>query len=172
MRHGGDGRSDPPEKAGRDGARGAGRKSALAALALAVPLCLLGPPAAHPPAMAQSPPRPAPAKPGAAVTLVQALVCEEVRDSIPLNPAITFSIASGKVYCFTLFDPVREDSVIFHHWYFRDRPSARIRLTLRQPRWSTFSSIQLREADKGPWRVEITDSTGRVLKVLRFSITD
>lgn len=161
------GRIDPPEKAS-----GARRKGGLAALALAAALCLLGLPAAQPPAAAQSPSRPAPAKQGSAVTLVQALVCEEVRDSIPQNPALTFSIASGKVYCFTLFDPVREDSVIFHHWYFRDRPSARIRLSLRPPRWSTFSSIQLREADKGPWRVEITDSTGRVLKVLRFSITD
>lgn len=114
----------------------------------------------------------APAKTGPAAVLVQALVCEEVRESIPQNPAVTFSIAAGKVYCFALFDPVREDTVIFHTWYFRDRPSSRIRLTLRPPRWSTFSSIQLREADKGPWRVEITDSGGRLIKTLRFSITD
>lgn len=124
------------------------------------------------PALAQSPPRPAPAKPGPKLTLVQALVCEEVKDSIPQSPAVTFSIAAGKVYCFTLFDHVTEDSVVYHNWFFRDRPSSRIRLMLKQPRWSTFSSIQLREADRGPWRVEVTDSGGRVLKILRFSITD
>jgi hypothetical protein len=111
-------------------------------------------------------------RPGPRFTLVQALVCEEVRDTIPQNPAVSFSISAGKIYCYTLFDHVGEDTVVYHHWIFRDRPSSRIRLTLKPPRWSTFSSIQLREADKGPWRVEISDSTGRVLKTLRFSITD
>ncbi|MBW1746394.1 MAG: DUF2914 domain-containing protein, partial [Deltaproteobacteria bacterium] len=35
-----------------------------------------------------------------------------------------------------------------------------------------FSSIQFREADKGLWRVEITDPEGNIFHVLRFSITD
>jgi hypothetical protein len=30
----------------------------------------------------------------------------------------------------------------------------------------------LRETDKGPWRVEISDQNGRVFSTLRFSITD
>jgi hypothetical protein len=124
------------------------------------------------PARAQAPARPAPAAPPAKLALIQALVCEDVKDAIPANPAITFSIAVGKIYCYTFFDQITEDTVIFHHWIFRDRPSARIRLSLKHPRWSTYSSIQLREADKGPWRVEITDAGGRVLKILRFSVTD
>lgn len=141
------------------------RAEALAVLALIAALAL--------PAAAQSPAaRPAPAKPGGKLSLVQALVCEEVRESIPQNPAVAFPISAGKIYCFTLFDNITEDTVVYHHWIFRDRPSSRIRLTLKQPRWSTFSSIQLREADKGPWRVEISDATGRIFKVLRFSITD
>jgi hypothetical protein len=105
-------------------------------------------------------------------SLVQALICEDVKDGIPLNPSIAFSISAGKIYCYTLFDQIAEDSIVYHHWFFRDKPSARIRLSLRQPRWGTFSSIQLREADRGPWKVEISDSSGRVLKTLRFSVTD
>ena len=31
---------------------------------------------------------------------------------------------------------------------------------------------QLREADRGTWRVEITDKEGNIFKILRFSITD
>jgi hypothetical protein len=111
--------------------------------------------------------------PGASkLLLIQALICEDMKDGIPSNPAVAFSISTGKVYCYTLFDQVPEDTVVYHHWFFRDKPSARIRLTLKQPRWSTYSSIQLREADKGPWRVEISDAGGRVLKTLRFSVTD
>jgi hypothetical protein len=106
------------------------------------------------------------------LTLVQALVCEDVKDGIPLNPSVVFSISAGKIYCYTLLDQMAEDTVVYHHWFYRDKPSARIRLSLRAPRWSTYSSIQLREADKGPWRVEISDAGGRVLKILRFSVTD
>jgi hypothetical protein len=123
-------------------------------------------------ARAQAPARNAANSGAAKLTLVQALVCEDVKDGIPLNPAIAFSISTGKIYCYTLFDQVAEDTVIYHHWFFRDKPSARIRLAVKHPRWSTFSSIQLREADKGPWRVEITDAGGRPLKHLRFSVTD
>jgi hypothetical protein len=108
----------------------------------------------------------------AKLSLIQALICEDMKDGIPFNTAVAFSISVGKIYCYTLFDQIPEDTVIYHHWFFRDKPSARIRLTLKSPRWSTYSSIQLREADKGPWRVEISDAGGRVLKTLRFSVTD
>ena len=104
--------------------------------------------------------------------LIQALVCEDVIEGIPQEPAIVFSITRGKVSFYTFFDPVPQKSFVTHHWYYRDEPSARIRLQLRPPRWATFSTIQLRETDKGPWRVEVTDAGGVVLKELRFSITD
>jgi hypothetical protein len=50
--------------------------------------------------------------------------------------------------------------------------STQVRLRLHPPNWATFSTIQLREADKGPWRVEVTDQDGRIFTILRFSITD
>lgn len=106
------------------------------------------------------------------LTLIQALVCENVIDGIPQEPAIVFSISRGKVSFYTFFDPVPQKTFVTHHWYYRDEPSARIRLQLRPPRWATFSTIQLRETDKGPWRVEVTDAAGVALKELRFSITD
>ena len=123
-------------------------------------------------AHAQTPPRGGAGSGASKLSLVQALVCEDVKDGIPSNPAIAFSISAGKIYCYTLFDQIAEDTFVYHHWFFRDKPSARIRLSIKHPRWSTYSSIQLREADKGPWRVEITDAGGRLIKNLRFSVTD
>ncbi len=106
------------------------------------------------------------------LTLAQAVMCEGIQDFSPKNPAVVFSIAMGKVSCFTLFDPVPEKTFIYHNWFHRDKPSNRKKLSLNPPRWSTYSSIQLRETDKGPWRVEISDQRGKILHVLRFSITD
>jgi hypothetical protein len=107
-----------------------------------------------------------------ALTLVQAAMCEEVRNRSPYNPGIVFSSTLGKVVCFTDFDPVLEKTFVYHKYYFMDELSAKIKLTLNPPRWATLSSIQLRETDKGPWRVEIVDAEDNVLYTLRFSITD
>ena len=106
------------------------------------------------------------------ITLVKAVMCEDLNDLVPQNPTTVFSIERRKAICFTTFDPVPEKTVIYHHWYHRDQSSAKIKLTLKPPRWSTYSSIQFRAEDIGPWRVEIKDSQGHIFHVLRFSITD
>lgn len=104
--------------------------------------------------------------------LKQAGLFEDIKDSVPINQGLVFSSSLGKVICFTDFDPVPEKTFIYHKYYFRDKLSSRTKFTLYPPRWATVSEIQLRETDKGPWRVEITDEAGNVLHVIRFSITD
>ena len=110
--------------------------------------------------------------PTGVLTLGQAVMCESLEAYSPENIAVVFSIGVGKVLCFTSFDNVPEEMVIYHSWYRKDQLSSKRKLTLKPPRWATFSGIQLREADKGPWRVEITDDGGNLLRTLRFSITD
>jgi len=104
--------------------------------------------------------------------LTSAVMCEDVQDRQPLNEGVVFSIGTGKVFCYTVFSTVPEATYIMHNWYNRDNLSTKIKLQLQPPRWTTYSTIQLRESDKGPWRVEITDSDGRMLHVLRFSVTE
>ena len=113
----------------------------------------------------------------AGLTLATAVVCETIGAGVesahrPINAAVVFPISIGRISCLTLFDSVPERTVIFHNWFRKDILSTRILLSLQPPRWTTYSSIHLREADKGPWRVEIRDKDDRVLKILRFSITD
>lgn len=106
------------------------------------------------------------------LTLDRAVMCEDIKDFAPLNPAVVFSIKIGKVCCFNSFDPVPEKTFIYHKWFHKGDLSTTKRLTLQPPRWATYSTIQLRETDKGPWRVEISDQKGNLLYILRFSITD
>ncbi len=106
------------------------------------------------------------------LTLVKAVLCEEIKDLEPVNEAVVFSVAFGKVICFTAFDPVPEKTVIHHNWYRRDEPEKSINLTLKPPKWSCFSEIAVRNMDIGPWRVEIVDDKGEVLQILRFSVTE
>ena len=109
---------------------------------------------------------------GEKLTLVRAVVCEEMKDGRPLNQGIVFPVDVGKVVCYTDFDPVPKKTAVYHNWYRKDELNTKIRLVLQPPRWAAYSTIQLREIDKGPWRIEITDQEEQVLHILRFSITD
>ncbi|MHC4457396.1 MAG: DUF2914 domain-containing protein [Planctomycetota bacterium] len=113
-----------------------------------------------------------PENPESRPNLVKAVMCEDLKGRVPQYPAVVFSNSLGKVFCFTDFDPVLEKTFVYHNWYFRELKRASVKLSLNTPRWATFSTVQMRETDKGPWRVEITDLQGNILKTLRFSITD
>ncbi|MBU0973048.1 MAG: DUF2914 domain-containing protein [Proteobacteria bacterium] len=106
------------------------------------------------------------------MVMTQAVMCESIETFRPLNPAVVFSISQGEVYCFSNFDPVVQKTIIFHKWYKRDQLIFTMQLTLMPPKWSSFSRIQLRDADKGPWRVEIRTADDTLLQTLRFSIVD
>ena len=135
-------------------------------------LCLMAPVVRAQDGAGAPPKAAAPARPAKKLSLRYAAMCEGVKNYKPINPGIVFSIRIGRVTCFTAFDSVPRKVFIGHKWYFRDRLITTMERVLKPPNWSTVSSIQLREADKGPWRVEIVDPTGRIMRVLRFSITD
>lgn len=108
----------------------------------------------------------------AGIALSRAVICEALENLNPVNTAAVFSVTQGQIYCFTEFGKVHSQTVIHHRWYHRDALTTQIRLKIYPPRWATYSVLKLREVDKGPWKVEITDAEGRVLSVLRFSIVD
>jgi hypothetical protein len=105
-------------------------------------------------------------------TLTRAVMCESIQKFAPNNIAVVFSIDVGRIHCFTEFDPVPKQTIIFHKWYQSGSLVSVKQLTVNPPRWSSISSMQLRDADKGPWQVEVTDRNGKLLHTLRFSITD
>jgi len=106
------------------------------------------------------------------LTLVQATMCEGIKNHRPSDEAIVFSIRLGSIYCFTDFEPVPEKADIYHKWFIRDKFRTETKLPVKPSRWSTFSKIRLLKGDKGPWRVEITDQQGIIFQTLRFSVTD
>ncbi|MBF0229731.1 MAG: DUF2914 domain-containing protein [Desulfamplus sp.] len=106
------------------------------------------------------------------LVLTKAVMCEYIKDFGPAEPAIVFSVSLGKIFCFTAFENISQNAFVYHKWYHRDRFVATNRFLVKSPQWSTFSTMQLRMADKGPWRVEITDENDNLLETLRFSVVD
>jgi len=106
------------------------------------------------------------------LTLKKAVMCEGLKELEPLNETIIFSVTLGSVICFTAFDPVPEKTVVRHNWFKRDQLEKKLKLTLKPPKWASFSKIHIRNMDVGPWRVEVTDSKGKIFRTLRFSVTE
>jgi hypothetical protein len=106
------------------------------------------------------------------LTLTKATMCENINNFFPENEAIVFSVELKRVFCFTNFNPVPKKTHVYHIWYYKDQVITKHRLSLNPPQWSTYSSMQLRDYDKGPWRVEITDEHNKIFRILRFSVTD
>jgi len=106
------------------------------------------------------------------INIEKAVICEAVQNLKPVHPAIAFSIKIGKVLCYTEFSEISQETFVFHRWYRRDELVTEKKLVLKPPQWSTYSSIQLRESDKGPWRVNIVNVHDQTMKILRFSVTE
>lgn len=106
------------------------------------------------------------------INMVQAVMCESIENFRPVNPGVVFSISLGEVFCFSNFDPVLEKTHVLHKWYKKDKLIFTMRLILSPPKWASFSRIQIRDADKGPWRVEIHSADNKLLQTLRFSMAD
>lgn len=105
-------------------------------------------------------------------TVKSAVMCEGVQDGLPVNQTVIFNVSNSSVYCWSEFDPVPEDGVVYHEWYRKGVLITRKKLAVHTPRWATYSRLPLRQADIGPWQLKITDESGNVLKTLRFSITE
>jgi hypothetical protein len=108
----------------------------------------------------------------AELSLAHAVMCESVQNLRPINQAVTFSVSGGHVYCLSTFKSVPKPGIIYHRWFRHNELSTQVKLKVYPPYWTTYSLIQLREEDKGPWHVEISTENGKVFEVLRFSITD
>lgn len=104
--------------------------------------------------------------------LTRAVMCEYIETYEPRYAAVTFPIGLGRISCFTSFEGISKSTHAYHKWYRRDALVTTKRLTLKPPSWSTYSSIQLRDGDISPWRVEIFDANNQLIKILRFSITE
>lgn len=109
---------------------------------------------------------------GKRLALIRAAMCEEMKDTVPPNVGVCFPVSIGKISCFTAFESTSEKTVIYHKWFHRDKLSTNKKILVRGPRSSGFTTILLREADKGPWRVDVTDEKGNLFAVMRFSIID
>ncbi len=105
-----------------------------------------------------------------AIEVKEAYIAKGVVELKPIAPSDRFSSDIGRVYCFSRITGAKGVTKIKHLWFYKDRFMAQVELPVKSPDWRTYSSKRILPSWKGPWRVDITDSDGLLLKSLHFEI--
>lgn len=75
----------------------------------------------------------------------------------------SFSIAIGKLYCWTLVADAGAGDTVFHTWIIKGYAAQRVPLLVNGYRYRTHSFKTLGEKMAGRWIVQVTDKNGRLL---------
>lgn len=98
------------------------------------------------------------------------VICKNVVDRKPVDPAGSFTVDVGQIYCFTKVLGAMRDTGITHNWYYKDKLTASVPLYVGSWHWRTYSIKTIKPEDRGEWRVEVTSEDGDVLDQIRFVI--
>lgn len=106
----------------------------------------------------------------ATLKVVEMAVTTKVVKGKPIDSVHRISSQAVKaLYCFTrvVAAPAGGDT-IKHVWYRDNARVAEYDLPLKGERWRTYSKRPVAPGDAGDWRVEVLDSTGHLLKTVKF----
>jgi hypothetical protein len=104
----------------------------------------------------------------AEMSVARASICTSVAEREPVGAASSFTNVA-QLYFFTEIVDAGENVVIQHVWYHKDEPLLEVDLTVNGPRWRTWSHKNI-AGMKGPWRAEVVNSKGEVLRAVSFTI--
>lgn len=108
---------------------------------------------------------------GLAAQVADAVMCRDVQEREPVDAGEVFSADVGKVWCWSKIKNGK-GATIRHIYYYKGEKKATVELTIGSPLWRTYSSKRILSSWTGPWRVDIVDEDGQVLKSLEFTIVE
>jgi hypothetical protein len=104
-----------------------------------------------------------------AIEVADAVMCLDVQGRQPVEPGESFAADVGKVWCWSKIKD-GQGTTISHVYYHDGEEKAVVNLAIRSPLFRTYSSKRILPSWTGPWRVDIVDTNGNVLKSLDFTI--
>ena len=106
------------------------------------------------------------------VEVTQAVVATDVQDREPMGVDTTFVADVGTVYFYTVFEGDFGEMQVEHVWMRDGEEIARVPLTVRGPRWRTWSSKEILPTWTGSWTVMVVDSAGNEHASVDFTVTE
>ena len=125
-------------------------------------------------AQEQAPPEQVPQEQMAAadsLDVVRAVIATGVQDREPVGIDTTFAPAVGTVYFSTVVEGDFGEAEVHHVWLREGEEIARVPLTVRGPRWRTWSSKTILPEWTGRWTVKVVGPGGTEHASVDFTIT-
>ena len=90
-----------------------------------------------------------------------------VENREPAGEGSEFEVAAGKIYCWTKISVQTPPATVKHVWYANEKKVFEFSLELKHPSTRTWS---VKTIKAGNWRVEVTDTGGKVLSQVAFIV--
>ena len=100
----------------------------------------------------------------------QAVAATDVVEREPVGTATVFDADVGTVYVYTVLEGDFGETELQHVWLRGGEEAARIPLTVRGPRWRTWSSKRIPPEWAGEWTVQVVAPDGQVLTTVDFTV--
>jgi hypothetical protein len=97
-------------------------------------------------------------------------ICTSVEERQPVGTDTAFVKTVGQLYCFVKVSSDSDTTSLYHAWIYNDKEMAKVELSVKGKTWRTWSSKRITEDWVGNWKVEVSSSTGDVLKTKEFVI--
>lgn len=95
--------------------------------------------------------------------VVRDVVTTGVVNREPIDGATVFPPSVGALYYFTEVEGANAPTQIIHIWYYNQRKTAEIPLSVGATHWRTWSRKRILQNWIGPWEVEAVGPDGNVL---------
>ncbi len=104
------------------------------------------------------------------ISVIEAMVCQDVVDRMPVGAGDVISAGTARVYCYTRIVGAQMETEITHNWYYQGNLKASVVLPVRNANWRTWSSKALLPEWKGEWMVEVLSEDGTPLESIIFFV--
>lgn len=104
------------------------------------------------------------------ITISKAVMATGVENREPTGVAEQFPDSVGTLYCYMVVEGDFPETQLVQVWMHGDHEMAKVPLTVKGPRWRTWSTKKIMVDWTGAWSVKIEDANGNVLKTVNFTI--
>jgi len=108
----------------------------------------------------------------AGLRITEMAVTTKIARGNPVDAVRRISSTSvHSLYCFTrIVNPGGGETTVKHVWYKDEKPVSEQVLKVRGEKWRTWSKRPVDRGSVGDWRVDVTDSGGKLFKSVKFRI--
>jgi hypothetical protein len=103
--------------------------------------------------------------------IITTVIATDVVERIPIGISKLFLNDINNLFCFTAVDNTFKNNKIIHTWKYNGQDYFKSFIKVgKAPHWRCWSRITIRPEMVGEWQVTITDTVGKYLDSINFSI--